>query len=168
MTEVIVHDTALCTGCRQCMTACSFKKYNTYNYNLSLCKLLDDPRGGFVRVHCHHCRDPMCMAACPASAIRKDEKTGYVTIDQMLCVGCKACTYACPIAIPQMGRGLKIMVKCDMCGGDPECIKVCSPKAIKLLTREAAHELVHEMEHRKPKLVPKEDLVKKAAEANGR
>jgi Fe-S-cluster-containing dehydrogenase component len=145
MTEVIVHDPALCTGCRQCMTACSFKKYQTYNYNLSLCKVLEDPRGGFVRVHCHHCQDPMCMAACPADAIAKDERTGFVTIDPMLCIGCKACTYACPIAIPQMGRGLKIMVKCDMCGGDPECIKVCSSKAIKVMSREQAEKLVAEM-----------------------
>ena len=148
MTEVIVHDPALCTGCRQCMTACSFKKYNTYNYNLSLCKVLEDPRGGFVRVHCHHCRDPMCKAACPADAIRKDEATGIVTIDPMLCVGCKSCTYACPISIPQMGRGLKVMVKCDLCNGDPECIKVCSAKAIKLLPRDEAEKLVRELEAR--------------------
>jgi Fe-S-cluster-containing hydrogenase component 2 len=38
------------------------------------------------------------------------------------------------------------MVKCDMCAGDPECIKVCSPKAIKLLTREEAARRIKEME----------------------
>jgi Fe-S-cluster-containing dehydrogenase component len=66
----------------------------------------------------------------------------------MLCIGCKACTYACPISIPQMGRGLKIMVKCDMCGGDPDCIKVCSSKAIKIMSREQAEALVSEMNAR--------------------
>jgi Fe-S-cluster-containing dehydrogenase component len=90
----------------------------------------------------------MCKAACPAGAIFKNETTGIVTIDQMLCVGCKACTYACPISIPQMGRGLKIMVKCDLCKGDPECIKVCSSKAIKLMSREKAKALVCEMDAR--------------------
>lgn len=145
MADIIVHDPSLCTGCRQCMTACSFKNYKTYNYNLSLCKVLEDPRGGFVRVHCQHCKDPMCMAACPVKAIKKDEKTGFVTIDKMLCIGCKSCTYACPISIPQMGRGLKAMVKCDMCDGDPECIKVCSAKAIKVMSREEGEALVRRL-----------------------
>ncbi|WP_424358020.1 4Fe-4S dicluster domain-containing protein [Methanocella sp. MCL-LM] len=148
MTDIIIHDPALCTGCRQCMTACSFKKYRTYNYNLSMCKVLEDPSGGFVRVHCHHCRDPMCAAACPTGACKKDEKTGFVTIDQMLCIGCKSCMYACPISIPHIGRGLKIMVKCDMCAGDPECIKVCSPKAIKVMSREDAATKIKEIESR--------------------
>jgi carbon-monoxide dehydrogenase iron sulfur subunit len=146
MTEVIVHDPGLCTGCRQCMTACSFRNYRTYNYDLSLCKVIDGPHGGFVRVHCQHCKDPMCMAACPAGAISKDESTGYVTIDKMLCIGCKACMWACPISIPQLQRGLKVMAKCDMCGGDPECIKVCSAKAIKLVTREEGKDIVRRLE----------------------
>ncbi len=47
-----------------------------------------------------------------------------------------------------MGRGLKIMVKCDMCKGDPECIKVCSSKAIKLMSREQAEKAVAEIEAR--------------------
>jgi carbon-monoxide dehydrogenase iron sulfur subunit len=142
MTEVIVHDPGLCTGCRQCMTACSFRNYKTYNYDLSLCKVIDGPDGEFIRVHCQHCKDPMCKAACPTGAISKDEATGYVTIDKMLCIGCKACMWACPISIPQMQRGLKVMAKCDMCGGDPECIKVCSAKAIKLVTREEGKDIV--------------------------
>ncbi|PKG31113.1 MAG: 4Fe-4S ferredoxin, partial [Methanoregula sp.] len=82
MTRVIVHDPDLCTGCRQCMTACSFRNYQTYNYDLSLCKVMNGPNGGFVRVHCQHCEDPMCMAACPTGAIGKDEATGFVTIDK--------------------------------------------------------------------------------------
>jgi Fe-S-cluster-containing hydrogenase components 1 len=127
------------------MTACSFKNYKAYNYDLALCKVLEDPRGGFVRVHCQHCRDPMCKAACPAGAISKDETTGYVTIDRVLCIGCKACMSACPISIPQMQRGLKAMAKCDLCSGDPDCIKVCSAKAIKLLARDEGNEIVRRM-----------------------
>src|SRR5271157_1200716 len=127
MTEVIVHDPDLCTGCRQCMTACSFRNYKTYNYDLSLCKVIDGPHGEFIRVYCQQCRDPMCKAACPVEAIKKDEVTGFVTIDKMLCIGCKA------------------MAKCDMCGGDPECIKVCSAKAIKLVSREDGKEIVRRL-----------------------
>lgn len=108
--------------------------------------MIEGPDGRFIRVHCHHCNDPVCRAACPAEAIKKDDVTGYVTIDQMLCIGCKSCMYACPISIPQMGRGLKIMVKCDMCGGDPECLKVCSAKAIRLMARGDAIELVRRLE----------------------
>lgn len=134
-TKVILHDPNRCTGCRQCMTACSFKNFNTYNYDLSLCKLILGLHDEFIRIHCHHCSDPMCRAACPVGAISKDAETGIVTVDKMRCIGCKACSWACPISIPQMQRGLKAMTKCDLCDGDPSCIKVCSAKAIQLVTR---------------------------------
>ncbi|MDD1727505.1 MAG: 4Fe-4S dicluster domain-containing protein [Methanospirillum sp.] len=134
-TQVILHNPDRCTGCRQCMTACSFKNFLTYNYDLSLCRVITGPKGEFIRVHCHHCADPMCMAACPTQAIHKDPVTGVVSVDKIQCIGCKACTWACPLSIPQMQRGLKAMTKCDLCGGDPSCIKVCSAKAIQLVTR---------------------------------
>lgn len=135
-TKIILHDPDLCTGCRQCMTACSFKNFNTYNYALSLCKVIRGPDNGFVRIHCHHCPDPMCLAACPVNAISKDPNTGIVTIDKMLCIGCRSCTWACPISVPQIQRGLKVMTKCDLCGGDPSCIKVCSSHAIRFVSRD--------------------------------
>lgn len=30
-----------------------------------------------------------------------------------------------------------IAIKCDLCGGDPECAKVCIPKAIQYVSLEA-------------------------------
>jgi len=135
-TKIILHHPDRCTGCRQCMTACSFKNFDTYNYDLSLCRVIQGPDNEFVRIQCHHCSDPMCLAACPVSAISKDPQTGIVTIDKMRCIGCRSCTWACPISVPQMQRGLKAMTKCDLCGGDPSCIKVCSARAIQLVSRE--------------------------------
>lgn len=135
-TKIILHNPDRCTGCRQCMTACSFRNFNTYNYDLSLCRVIRGPDHEFVRIHCHHCSDPMCLASCPVSAISKDYQTGIVSVDKMRCIGCKSCTWACPISVPQMQRGLKAMTKCDLCGGDPSCIKVCSAKAIQLVSRE--------------------------------
>ncbi|MDD1724441.1 MAG: 4Fe-4S dicluster domain-containing protein [Methanospirillum sp.] len=134
-TKIILHDPERCTGCRQCMTACSYRNFLTYNYDLSLCKVITGPNGEFIRIHCHHCVDPMCMAACPAGAIHKDPSTGVVSVDKMLCIGCRSCTWACPLSIPQMQRGLKAMTKCDLCGGDPSCCKVCSAKAIQFVVR---------------------------------
>jgi len=134
-TKVTLHDPSKCTGCRQCMTACSFKNYSTYNYDLSFCKVIIGPDGEFLRIHCHHCADPMCMAACPTGATQKDPSTGIVSIDKMQCIGCKSCTWACPISIPQIQRGLKAMSKCNLCDGDPSCFKICSAKAIKFDVR---------------------------------
>lgn len=134
-TRIVLHDPERCTGCRQCMTACSFKNFSTYNYDLSLCKIVHGPGNEFIRVHCHHCADPMCRASCPVSAIHKDPETGIVTIDRLRCIGCKSCTWACPLSVPQMQRGLKAMTKCNLCDGDPSCLKVCSAKAIRLVTR---------------------------------
>ncbi len=38
----------------------------------------------------------LCVKACPTKASYYDPKTGLVTIDYRLCVGCKACVVACP------------------------------------------------------------------------
>jgi Fe-S-cluster-containing hydrogenase component 2 len=79
-------------------------------------------------------------------AVLKDEKTGIVTIDQM-----PASVEPAPTRVRYRysdGQGLKIMVKCDMCKGDPEYIKVCSSKAIKLTEQEQAEKLISEIEAR--------------------
>jgi len=33
-----------------------------------------------------------------------------------------------------------IAIKCDLCGGDPECVKQCAPKALELMTSEQVAE----------------------------
>ena len=38
---------------------------------------------------------------------------------------CGLCIAACPEAAPLRGADGKV-VKCDLCGGDPQCVKACA------------------------------------------
>ena len=140
--NVLLHDPSLCTGCMQCMIGCAYAHFKTYDLNYALLYVNEDPSkpGRFVNANCSHCVYPMCLAACPRDAIYKDD-LGIVRISPLRCIGCGICAQACPIAIPRLDLERQIFVKCDLCNGEPpNCVKMCTPKAIVYLPREEAFE----------------------------
>jgi Fe-S-cluster-containing hydrogenase component 2 len=66
---------------------------------------------------------------CPTNAINLNRETGAKEVDQELCIGCRLCTLSCPFGLIVMGAAQKA-VKCDLCGGDPECVKACTYGAL--------------------------------------
>ena len=64
---------------------------------------------------------------------------GSVLLDES-CVGCKMCVSACPTGAMGFDTDLGLAYKCDLCGGDPQCARVCQPKAIEY---EAVEKLPH-------------------------
>jgi len=140
---VLLYDPNRCTGCRYCEMACAYKHYGVIDYNKARRHVIFDPEHVlFEAVQCRHCEEPVCAAACPTEAIKKDEKTGWVLINPMKCIGCRSCTYACPIGVPRFDEDLKVAIKCDFCDGDPWCAKYCSAQAIQVLPRAEALRLM--------------------------
>jgi carbon-monoxide dehydrogenase iron sulfur subunit len=74
---------------------------------------------------CFQCDDPECVAACPEGALSVDEQIGGIRVNESLCTACGACIDACPGRIPHMHPREDRIVICDLCGGDPECVRVC-------------------------------------------
>ena len=70
------------------------------------------------------------MRACPVEAITLDESTGAKIVSEERCVGCKVCTIACPFGTINYDFDSGKVTKCDLCGGDPACVKVCPQDAI--------------------------------------
>ena len=127
----LVVDTEACTGCRQCEVSCSFVKTGLFRLaNARLGVVIWEEEAHAVPVVCQHCEDAECMRVCPTRAITRDPSTGAVVINPSLCVGCRACFAACPVAGMCMDDKGK-PVKCDLCGGEPECVKACVPRAIR-------------------------------------
>jgi len=121
-----------CTGCGICMLACSVKKENVHNPRKARVVIKVDWPNRPKIVVCGQCEEPApCEEVCPTRAIFRDEKTGILTIKTESCIGCENCVGACtvPGAI-FMHPEKRIAVKCDVCGGNPFCVKYCLTKSL--------------------------------------
>ncbi|MGC8493771.1 MAG: NADH-dependent phenylglyoxylate dehydrogenase subunit beta [Syntrophobacteraceae bacterium] len=125
----------LCNGCGDCVKACSMAKSGTEDPAHSRIQVAGD-RGesSFGLALCRQCGDPDCVKNCPAGALKKDEDTGVVAWESNTCVGCQLCTLACAYAGITPGSKSKEMLKCDLCGGDPVCVKSCRTGALQFKT----------------------------------
>lgn len=140
MSKLIVVDIDKCTGCGLCELVCSFKHEGEFNPIKSrIHKSVFWEQAIAIPVVCYQCEEPWCGKICPAGAItvEKDEASGatLVTVSEEKCVGCKMCMLACPFGcIVVSDRGCA--EKCDLCGGEPECVKFCATRAIKFVEPE--------------------------------
>jgi protein NrfC len=121
-----------CTGCRACEYACSV--YHTGVVRPSVAKVHVYKHRSVVDVPviCWHCDDKPyapCIAACPTTplAIQKDPKTNGIILNEKICLGakCLKCVEACPAQFIRVNPDTGQPLMCDLCGGDPECVKAC-------------------------------------------
>ena len=122
----ILRDVTACTGCRLCEIACSLKHEGTIWPAASRIKVFELEPGFPIPYMCVQCPDYPCVKACPTNALRVDEDTGAVLVDEGYCTLCRQCIVACPGNIPRIIPGRNSVIICDLCGGDPECVKACS------------------------------------------
>ena len=137
MMKFILVDYEKCHGCNSCTLACSIVKTGKFNIEKANISIVEIHHSGLtLPVFCLQCLDPACMEACPAGAIYRNEENGAVIINENLCVGCKMCIMACPIGGPWIDDENHRIMKCDLCGGDPQCAKVCRYGALQYITAE--------------------------------
>lgn len=123
----------LCTGCGICLLVCSKRAFGGYNPRLALLRILSEDENLVNRpLVCTQCENPFCLQVCPVHAISKDPETGVVLIDKETCTGCGDCVSACPDHMIRLDNDRKAD-KCDLCGGDPLCVKYCPSGALKLV-----------------------------------
>lgn len=147
--KVLVFDPYLCTGCMHCMTTCA--THNEGRTSLSRARLQIIRHEGhaltrmdeedeliFALVGCQQCEEPICSIVCPVAAIGRDNTTGAMTIDRTMCVGCRTCLMACYFGAISFNQGEKTVFKCELCGGDPQCVRFCQPGALKFVPVEQA------------------------------
>lgn len=119
----------LCTGCNRCTLVCSAMKEGGFQPAMARIKINNFPlRGYSVPSVCFQCPKANCLEACPTAALYRDEE-GVVQVNADLCTTCGLCVAACTYGmIEQDDSG--IAYKCDLCGGDPACVKECHADAL--------------------------------------
>lgn len=125
-----------CAGCRVCQLICSlfhFKVNNPKKSRIGVQTLFPEP-GVNKPIVCRQCKNPACMEVCPTGAITVED--GIVKLDEEKCDGCLACVDACPFGALFTHPDIPYPLKCDLCGGNPQCIIMCPKEAIKLVPRE--------------------------------
>jgi anaerobic carbon-monoxide dehydrogenase iron sulfur subunit len=126
MYRQLLIDADKCTGCGLCQLACAIKKTGQCEPSLARIKVWrEDQWGLFVPMTCLQCTDPPCAGACLMNVISKDEDSGLTVRRLEGCIGCRACQAACPFEACNYNYLLDVVVNCDHCGGDPECVKFC-------------------------------------------
>jgi Fe-S-cluster-containing hydrogenase component 2 len=111
--------------------ACSLDNEGLFNPSKSRIKVFNfHEQGRFVPYTCTQCDEAWCMHACPVEAIKLNPLTGAKEVNEAICVGCKVCTIACPFGTVNYNADSGKVIKCDLCGGDPQCAKACPTSAI--------------------------------------
>lgn len=132
---MIVVDESLCVGCRTCEIVCSLFRSRANAPELSRIRVRSDfLQVDFVPNMCFQCTDPPCMQACPIDAMFIDEKTGAIVVNEAICIGCRACIEECGVHFSPPRLWVdpvrQVVLKCDLCGGDPQCVRFCTAGAI--------------------------------------
>ncbi len=129
MPYLIVHEDK-CVGCHTCEMVCSLSHEGVINLNLSRIHVVGY-KGEKFPIMCLQCEDAPCELVCPMEAIYKEGDIRYV--DGEKCIRCKMCSLVCPIGGVIYDAINHKMLRCDLCGGDPQCAKYCPMEAIEVV-----------------------------------
>jgi Fe-S-cluster-containing dehydrogenase component len=162
----VLHDITRCIGCRKCEKACNSvnalppppkpfddltvlerkRRTDSKTYTVVNCfrQTGEDRPPVYVKKQCNHCLEPACASVCFVKAFKKN-KTGAVTYNADLCVGCRYCMVACPFNIPAYEYDEAFtprVMKCTLCqpriekGLLPGCVESCPKEALTFGPRE--------------------------------
>ena len=132
-------DHARCTGCGICEAECTIVHDRSFDPGRSRIRLHHFEPALDIASVCTGCGDAPCIAACPkeVGALSRDRLTGAILLNEGKCIGCGACQKVCAqqrSGVIRLRRDEKKAVGiCDLCGGDPACVKACPEHCLSLL-----------------------------------
>ena len=130
-----------CTNCEACVDVCSGVKCGVYSLRESRIRIKkNEELAIFIPLVCEQCREHPCSDVCPEKDIVYDPNLSIFVVDGDICTSCGSCEEVCPY------QGIfveeRTALKCDLCGGDPQCVTVCYPRALRYV--EVGTDSVHQ------------------------
>jgi len=149
----IAREFTKCSGCRKCEIACSlFHERRIWPEASRVRVFMLVPGAEFPHL-CAQCENYPCVKACPTNVLSVSEHTGAVLVDNKACTACGKCINACPGRIPHMHPTEKHILICDLCGGNPQCVRVCREGGWNVFKKVARREQTYSLYARKPEEV---------------
>lgn len=121
----------LCTGCRMCELACSIHHSHVARNTQIRIKVAYINDHSFTPIPCIHCPEQHCMQACVFDALVPDGYGGAIRVVDENCTACMLCVYACPYGGITFAEEKNVVIKCDLCAGEPACAQYCPTGAIR-------------------------------------
>jgi len=155
----IARDFYSCSGCRRCEVACSLHHEGKIWPEASRIRVFMLIPTLEIPHVCSQCHDYPCVESCPTKpkALFVDKKTGAVIVNREVCTSCRLCIRACPGNVPFLHPSDNKATICDLCGGDPQCVKACQEgKWDALWVVKKAFDVSYKLYSRKPSETVKE------------
>lgn len=130
--KIVLTDPGLCRGCDACELVCSLRHEGRCGLELARIHVTKDfVSGEFGLDICRQCQGPQCMFVCPVpDAMYVAPETGARVVDEKKCIGCARCVQACQFSAIRLHRETGVALNCDLCNGEPECVKICPTGAL--------------------------------------
>lgn len=127
---MITLDLDKCSGCSRCEVNCSFYHSGKIGRAGARIKVVKVEEIGIdYPLVCQQCAERYCTQ-CPEKAIEVGP-LGQIIVSPTLCTACGTCERMCPIGAIELYEEIPLV--CDLCGGEPRCVKACTLDAIHYL-----------------------------------
>ena len=129
--RIVYVDKNRCLGCFNCERACALHRFACDGNALSYIRVKVDFESRIVLTStCRQCAEAACASVCPTGALVRNPDTGIVEVSLETCIGCGTCEHACPSGNVRIIPAAGVAGKCDLCGGDPQCVQTCFARAL--------------------------------------
>lgn len=119
----------LCVGCHLCSYACSTYHDGILSKKKTAIRIVKSDGHFEYPIFCVQCEDKTCMKVCPTDALVWNKAVGTVELVDDKCIHCGLCAVKCDYNVIAFGED-KEVVKCNLCGGAPNCVPACPTAAI--------------------------------------
>ncbi len=130
MPKIYEVDVFKCIACGKCELACGFAHGKNGKAGQSRIKIIKRGIEMGTPIVCYQCYEALCVKVCPTFALVRNKNTGAIEVKEDKCIKCKMCVVACPFGNMRWDEDFEIVHKCDLCGGDPQCVPFCPTKAL--------------------------------------
>ncbi len=139
MAKLIMIHPDKCTGCKNCVVACSYAKEKQFRPAAARVHVYSWEREGIsVPMMCQQCNDAPCASVCPTGAMHRVTGSTLIEYDASKCIRCRMCVQACPFGNAVYDSVSDSILKCDTCDDNPSCVAACPVQAIEYVEENVA------------------------------